>query len=577
MSAKGLRVIDQGKLHLAPKWFRNAETCICDYSKVDEAKYQYQNVDPSEVADMVTQGWKKGSFNKSTGQQQMYRGDEGEAGTGWRKADVDEHKPRIDPDRSRMRKGRCLPNQKMEMDPRSEEEIAKATKDAHGEWDSKKKARFVKTGKLTQQEAKVNETEWQVYFRDNDSGSDEVHLVNKVFTGTSGEAAAAAEQLLDQEAPGNSFEIVDVKSAGVQELEYTIGEEITVKRKYFGDPYPHEFPGNEVTLTDHPDIDIVVYRGKSGWIILDQKTGATYGTKRAGIGWQGFDTNQEAVQSYIDHELDSVQEVKESDYEKRLRAFWSPTVKEGEFDDIIKTPSKKDHFTRLGGTENPDGSFTFGKHTVHPNQLSKYPILSHVYQDNIFVVEKFDAIPGRAKATGRVIEELTKMGVEWIQFSQLKMIPPHKYELGSYQHPKVNSGLQAVGRYKDLGVIYETKVGVGNPSAGFIVWVGPFSDIQRAGSASKTTGSSGAALDIIKKDIAWYFFQQQSPKVAEGGIETMPERPRPQAPPMPQTPTKKPKQRPSTPLKPTPGQKPRPKADRDMELFIAARKTGNNE
>ncbi len=181
-------------------------------------------------------------------------------------------------------------------------------------------------------------------------------------------------------------------------------------------------------------------------------------------------------------------------------------LKESGFDSVFKTPSADDRLSRIG-TKNPDGSYTVGKHTIHPEQQSKYPILSHKFEDNIYDVERLDGIPTRARATGRVIAELAERGVEWIQFSQLKLIPPDKYAIGSGQHQKVNSGLQAVGKYKSIGIIYETKVGVRNPSAGFIIWVGPFSDIQQA--TGSIFGSSGAALKDILRILDAYSYNLQ--------------------------------------------------------------------
>ena len=171
---------------------------------------------------------------------------------------------------------------------------------------------------------------------------------------------------------------------------------------------------------------------------------------------------------------------------------------EGEFDDVFKIPTKADHWSRIG-TKNPDGSYTVGKYTVHPGQQSKYPILSHRYKYNIYVVEKLDGIPKRAYATAGVVAELAEAGVEWLSFVQLKLIPP---EQGS-----VNSGLQAIGKYRDLGIIYETKMGIRKHSAGFLTWVGPFSKRK---SAYGTMHSS--SIDAMRNIQDWLKTMTSEPK-----------------------------------------------------------------
>ncbi len=212
-----------------------------------------------------------------------------------------------------------------------------------------------------------------------------------------------------------------------------------------------------------------------------------------------------------------------AEYQEDSRAAdaeeFEESVVEGKFDNTFKTPSKADHFDRLGGTKNPDDSYTIGKHTVHLDQKPEYPILSHVYDEKIYVVGKLDAIPARAKATGRVIASLEAMGVEWVQFSQLQMIPSSK--------DKVNSGVQAVGKYGDLGVIYETMAGAPSGADWVRIWVGPFSNIQNTQSigANKSgfgTYKSGAvtyskssnAMKAIKKEI-----EQHTKEFGESVVE----------------------------------------------------------
>ncbi len=167
----------------------------------------------------------------------------------------------------------------------------------------------------------------------------------------------------------------------------------------------------------------------------------------------------------------------------------------GEFDNAFKTPSKGIHWDRMGYTKNPDGSYTIGKYTVHPDQKPEYPILSSAYKNNVFVVKKLDRISKKVDALA--LAELAKMGVEWIQFSQLQQIPP--------EWDRIVSGTQAVGKHGDLGVIFETKVSLRKHSPGYLVWVGPFNNIQNAYYVEST--SSDKASLIIKNWI--YYFKDE--------------------------------------------------------------------
>ncbi len=190
-----------------------------------------------------------------------------------------------------------------------------------------------------------------------------------------------------------------------------------------------------------------------------------------------------------------------ADYEEDSRAAsaeeFGESVVEGEFDDTFKTPSTEDHWGKLG-TKNPDGSYTTDKFTFHPEQKPEYPILSHVYDENIFVVEKLDAIPLQAKDAGHVVAELEKMGVEWIQFVQLEQVP--------LKNRSLSSQLQAVGKYGDLGIIYEMNIETG----WYMTWIGPFSEIQTAKGKSRYARSK--ALDRIRNEI-----EKQSSKTEKFG------------------------------------------------------------
>jgi outer membrane biosynthesis protein TonB len=59
------------------------------------------------------------------------------------------------------------------------------------------------------------------------------------------------------------------------------------------------FPANYVKLKQFPDRDIIVFHGKSGWIVVDQKTGAKLGKTKTSEGWYGFNTREQAVENYL--------------------------------------------------------------------------------------------------------------------------------------------------------------------------------------------------------------------------------------------------------------------------------------
>jgi len=80
---------------------------------------------------------------------------------------------------------------------------------------------------------------------------------------------------------------------------YVISDKDTfVERKYGVDTTGHKFPAKQVTIYDNPSADVKVYKTKSGWIVYAD--GNSFGKERAGVGWIGFDTPEEAVESFIE-------------------------------------------------------------------------------------------------------------------------------------------------------------------------------------------------------------------------------------------------------------------------------------
>jgi len=167
-------------------------------------------------------------------------------------------------------------------------------------------------------------------------------------------------------------------------------------------------------------------------------------------------------------------------------------LKEDEFDSIFQPISKEERFKRLGMVMNKGGTITYKGQTFDPQEKG-YPILSHRYKEDVFRVEKLKEIPLRAPAFKNVVDTLSKNGVEWTEFSRIRAVP----EDGS-----VSAGLQAVGVYKDKGVMFETKVGVGTASAGYFAYVGSKVSLDDAGSGDTTVHpSSSAALKWILKKL----------------------------------------------------------------------------
>lgn len=78
---------------------------------------------------------------------------------------------------------------------------------------------------------------------------------------------------------------------------YLIGEPTVVERSYGVDATVHKWPGNKVTILERPDLNVSVYKAKSGWIV--NADGISVGKSRKGVGSIGFDTPQQAIENYI--------------------------------------------------------------------------------------------------------------------------------------------------------------------------------------------------------------------------------------------------------------------------------------
>jgi hypothetical protein len=160
--------------------------------------------------------------------------------------------------------------------------------------------------------------------------------------------------------------------------------------------------------------------------------------------------------------------------------------------DIFKPYSQDEYWQILGFTKNKDRTWTSPQGIIFdPKKKSEYPILSKAYEENIFALPMKE-IPERAKSFRIVLAELQKKGVKWLAFNSLKLIPPSNYY--------INSGNQAVGKYKDKMVIFESKVGVNTVSAGYMAWVGPAADVQKAEGSTYT--SSQQALGVIIRKLS---------------------------------------------------------------------------
>ena len=69
--------------------------------------------------------------------------------------------------------------------------------------------------------------------------------------------------------------------------------------KYGVSSESYTWPAHKVDVEDHPELDLIVYRSRSGWIAHDRLSGRSFGRVKAGVGWYGFSTAQEAVANFI--------------------------------------------------------------------------------------------------------------------------------------------------------------------------------------------------------------------------------------------------------------------------------------
>jgi len=103
--------------------------------------------------------------------------------------------------------------------------------------------------------------------------------------------------------------------------------------------------------------------------------------------------------------------------------------------------------------------------------MKGYMILSKWYDGSVHRTEHLDELPPRAKRFRGAVGTLRREGVEWLQFSRLRITITPKVAFPTFF---VRTGLQAVGVYgPDTGVVLETKVGVDKAASGYLVWVGP--------------------------------------------------------------------------------------------------------
>jgi len=154
-------------------------------------------------------------------------------------------------------------------------------------------------------------------------------------------------------------------------------------------------------------------------------------------------------------------------------------------------------FTRSLGKEwlkeEPDGTYIYAGQPINCGGGGGYPILSHRYDNRVHSLGTLESPPLRARSFRNVVRQLAERGVERIEFSPLKIFPPRRIEY------RITFGNQAVRRYGEKMVIFESKVGVGSSSAGFLAWVGPEEDVMDA--RGSTYVNSQAALEAILKKL----------------------------------------------------------------------------
>ena len=165
-------------------------------------------------------------------------------------------------------------------------------------------------------------------------------------------------------------------------------------------------------------------------------------------------------------------------------------LNEDDLEDIFQPFSEEEFLGAHGYHKNAEGFYIDSKNNVlrSPRDL-EFPILSARYSDTIWQTEKLIGVPNKAKATQKVVSALQKEGVDWIDFSRIGIIPKTRFS--------INVGLQSVGSYKDSYIIFETKVGVGQASAGYLTAFSPKAHIKEDVGATQT--SSTRAYEWILK------------------------------------------------------------------------------
>ncbi len=78
---------------------------------------------------------------------------------------------------------------------------------------------------------------------------------------------------------------------------HTMKESFTTRYGISSESYT--WPAHKVDVEGHPEMDLIVYQSRSGWIVHDRLSGRSYGRIKAGVGWYGFSTPDEAVKAYI--------------------------------------------------------------------------------------------------------------------------------------------------------------------------------------------------------------------------------------------------------------------------------------
>jgi len=127
------------------------------------------------------------------------------------------------------------------------------------------------------------------------------------------------------------------------------------------------------------------------------------------------------------------------------------------------------------------------------NTIENAPIITQCYCQNSFAEETLDYLPSRAKNFYSVLRKLEGQGVQWKSFTRVNANLPETARLYGYY---VGTGYQVVGVRGDTIIILATKVGVKKSCSGYLVWVGPKTNIQNAAREAKTASSTS---DILGK------------------------------------------------------------------------------